>query len=95
MSRVLPIIFNTEMVMAILDGRKTVTRRVAKNIPPKTYRININYIFSYNGKERWKGFKCHSDSEYIIYPPYQPGDILYVRETWCKYGKLDNNGHVI
>ena len=39
MSRILPILFNTEMIQAILDGRKTCTRRIAKKVPKETYRI--------------------------------------------------------
>lgn len=76
-----PILFNTEMVRAILDGRKTCTRR----LPNK--RVLEDY-FSY---EAWAMSvatdECKKMTEkhfYEQYPPYQPGDILYVRETWKK-----------
>lgn len=82
MSRILPILFNTGMVQAILDGRKTETRRVMK--PQPLFYTGRKYIF--DDKEVPKQWEDCSDI--IGTYQYQPGDILYVRETWCR-GSLD------
>lgn len=75
-----PILFNTEMVRAILDGRKACTRRLPRKQIEEKY---LEY-------EEWvcavapPGSTWLSEKEfYEEYPPYQLGDILYVRETWC------------
>lgn len=101
-----PILFNTEMVQAILDGRKTCARRVAKNVPDHTHRIEPVYE---NGRFQFDCFyssyvaALDADADFCMpcFPPYQQGDILYVRETWCKgswmnekeryYYKADDN----
>ena len=72
-----PILFNTEMVRAIFDGRKTVTRRVIK---PQPEGIN-DIIYMCNGNWYISPDDC-GQSETPVKPPYKPGDYLYVRETW-------------
>mgnify|MGYP002520734910 CR=1 FL=1 len=72
-----PILFNKEMVRAILDGRKTCTRRIIKaekvdnvlNSPARKSNPDIPDA---------QFIKCLVDMK------YEPGDILYVRETWYK-----------
>lgn len=72
-----PILFNTEMVRAILDGRKSCTRWLVKFLlgeNPKWTGYIKDGLMLYNGRNE----PC------IRTQPYQSGDILYVRETWCK-----------
>lgn len=68
-----PILFNTEMVRAILDGRKSCTRRIVKPEPQGYFEVNENPVYIYDTD--WNQGR--------ITPPYQPGDILYVRETFA------------
>lgn len=65
-----PILFNAEMVKAILDGRKTVTRRVIKQSTNKTF------------DPFWECYTNDNGKVVLLKAPYSPGDILYVRETW-------------
>lgn len=62
-----PILFNAEMVRAILNGRKTQTRRVVK---PQPLAIGDQFGYSQGARDD-------------LCPYGQVGDLLWVRETWC------------
>lgn len=89
MGRMLPILFNTDMVKALLDGRKTVTRRIMK--PQPLFYTGRKYIFADNEcPPKWQ---C-CDNIIDTYQ-YRTGDILYVRETWQYLYKLDGNEQIV
>ena len=75
-----PILFNTENVRALLEGRKTTTRRVVK--------------FRRGWNPKWTGYipdgavLYGSNNIPAAKAPYRKGDILWVRETWnrIRYG---------
>lgn len=76
-----PILFNTEMVRAILDGRKTCTRRSVKgNIPNDAIWGYTG--FTPKGYISCRGVYADGYGEGFYKLPYLPGDVLYVRETW-------------
>ena len=65
-----PILFNTDMVRAILAGQKTQTRRLMKPQPTKPRWNNIGWL----GWDDGHGRRMKS--------PCETGDVLWVRETW-------------
>lgn len=82
--RTLPILFNAEMVRAILDGRKTCTRRVVKpqwHACEKCMHIHNEFLYDSKSNAVYCA-RCGEPLKPVKKPPYQPGDILYVRETF-------------
>lgn len=88
-----PILFSGPMVRAILGGRKTQTRRVVKRQPhADCSRIEVDFyhptVIDKSGDEAPGDeiFGAYSlDGEWGAKCPYgQPGDRLWVRETWCE-----------
>lgn len=76
-----PILFNTEMVRAILDGKKTCTRRIVKGAIPDDAMWGYT-MFTPKGCISCRGVYADEYGEKFFRLPYQQGDILYVRETW-------------
>lgn len=76
-----PILFNTEMVRANLDGRKTCTRRIVKGFIPNDAVWGYT-AFTPKGCISCRGTFADGYGEKFFKLPYQPCDILYVRETW-------------
>ena len=77
-----PILFNTEMVRAILDGRKDATRRIVKGFIPDDAVWGYT-AFTPKGYISCRGTFADGYGEKFFKLPCEPGDILYVRETWC------------
>lgn len=80
-----PILFNTEMVREIMDGRKTCTRRICKDANECT----VPDMEFYNADKRTYAVhnfadKKHTEKLNIVERtcPICPGDTLYIRETW-------------
>lgn len=90
-----PILFSTEMVRAILEGRKTQTRRVIKP-QPESY---VHHLDCWN-KEKGEWIKTSRSGKVMIFQkpniikcPWQVGQELWVRETW-KPGAWEEDGRV-
>ncbi|WP_115658843.1 hypothetical protein [Klebsiella pneumoniae] len=97
-------IFNSEMVRAILDGRKTQTRRIMKVQPSEDF-TPMNMALETDYKARWytpgivdmdgylqpaskEVFGVSNENEGYSCPFGAVGDRIWVRETWNKYGGL-------
>lgn len=99
-----PILFHTEMVRAILEGRKSCTRRLVKPQPDGKHTFPLGFVTDSTEKKEVGCFgfgidECGGSIKYVK-PPYQPCDILYVRETFIQaaahifWYKADDNSWI-
>jgi hypothetical protein len=82
-----PILFNTDMVRAILDGRKTCTRRVIKpqwEECPHCRYVHNEFLYDEFEKVIYCA-RCGYPLDEDRAVPCQEEDILYVRETWERF----------
>lgn len=100
-----PILFSTPMVQAILAGRKTMTRRICRdNSDEVDYFRYVENNPTY--PEKWGGKKSEPYTGWVVKYKNLPdlhlprdcpygkiGDILWVRETWRKYCRVDEFGY--
>lgn len=87
-----PILFSGPMVQALLAGRKTVTRRVVKPAPVWHDEVPGRQAggWSVQGRQKDVGLHAWADASafaaqlvsHVGCPYGQPGDRLWVRETW-------------
>ncbi len=84
----IPIIFSQAMVKAILEGRKTQTRREAKHQPK--IDTGSGYVYVNEGYV----FDIHNWKQPVMeqFCPYEPGDVLWVRENWAARNYDSLNG---
>lgn len=92
-----PILFSAPMVQAILDGRKTMTRRIIKPQPDEKYSYCHGICTSSTDNKNVGRVGLGPSNVLVkqfIKPPYQPGDHLYVRETWRIGAWAENPGRI-
>lgn len=81
-----PILFNTDMVREILEGCKTVTRRAMKP-QPRGHAALLTSNLLPETTEAGAGAVYAFEDGTVTSPPYRPGDVLYVRETWTAWSR--------
>jgi hypothetical protein len=92
-------LFNAEMVKALLAGNKVQTRRPMKQQPEETPKSEGDYWFPSHKCQQMvrishlKEVTSNDPSFINCVSPWEIGDLIYVRETWFQYGHHSMPGY--
>ena len=81
--KIIPLIFNQQMVQALVDGRKTVTRR-----PIRYFRDSSHWSLRINENRLMQSLDGGKETPTGLSVPFKVGDLIWVRETFC-LGRFD------
>lgn len=87
--RFIPILFSTPMVRALLDGRKTQTRRIVKGLEKLENPFFQSLVEHATGKITFSHLKDDAVVD-AKFPYGQPGDVLWVRESFMHFPIANN-----
>lgn len=96
-----PILFSAPMVRALLDGRKTQTRRIVKRQfpgdaePEQMSRVSAEGFQIDGHSGQWWDAVTGSAEAAIRCPYGVPGDTLWVRESWALHERFADVGRVV
>lgn len=97
MRKEIPILFSTAMVQAILEGRKSMTRRVVK-YPKKITNPVVGWSAFTDAADREFCVRgIHENGQYgesFFKQPYCKGDVLWVRENWRVHNWFPDDGEM-
>ena len=78
--KTIPMIFNQKMVQALVDGRKTVTRR-----PIRYFRDSSHWSLRINENRLMQSLDGGKETPTGLSVPFKVGDLIWVRETFQAY----------
>lgn len=92
----IPVLMTAPMVLGLLQGRKTMTRRLAWHAPYHTAITTANE--EYAARHGWQYRAVESEHVAVVAKPtkwqsVQPGDLIWVRETHWRYGRWKSSKH--